>query len=171
MKAAFAKLTLLALVAVLGASATASAQCAPTPLASFGPLNPFHGAPNYYVDTTGRALELCLDNNPLLVNQLCLLALPDPGAPVSFPDNFGDENANGSGTDARASIHGDVLHSRPAVVNYNRNTPSDENDIVAYYGSNDAVFRAIKGGFGSGAGEEEGRVGSSAIGRVSRASR
>jgi type IV pilus assembly protein PilY1 len=69
-------------------------------------------------------------------------------------DNFGDENANGSGTDARASIHGDVLHSRPAVVNYNRNTPSDENDIVAYYGSNDAVFRAIKGGLGSGAGSE-----------------
>jgi type IV pilus assembly protein PilY1 len=69
-------------------------------------------------------------------------------------DNNGDENANGINTDARASIHGDVLHSRPAVINYNRNNPSDDNDVVAFYGSNDAVFRAIQGGLGAGSGSE-----------------
>jgi type IV pilus assembly protein PilY1 len=69
-------------------------------------------------------------------------------------DNNGDENANGSGSDARAMIHGDVLHSRPAVINYNRNTPADENDVVAFYGSNDGVFRAVKGGLGAGGGSE-----------------
>ncbi|MDH3319249.1 MAG: hypothetical protein OEO84_06110, partial [Betaproteobacteria bacterium] len=47
-------------------------------------------------------------------------------------------------TDIRASIHGDVLHSRPAVVNYNRY--GDDNDIYAYYGSNDGLLRALKGG-------------------------
>ncbi|MPZ46741.1 MAG: pilus assembly protein PilY [Betaproteobacteria bacterium] len=73
---------------------------------------------------------------------------------VRGQDNNGDENANGSSTDTRASVHGDVLHSRPAVVNYNRNSPSDENDVIAFYGSNDGVFRAIKGGQGTGAGSE-----------------
>ena len=47
-------------------------------------------------------------------------------------------------TDIRASIHGDVLHSRPAVVNYNRY--GDDNDIYAFYGSNDGLLRALKGG-------------------------
>jgi len=48
-------------------------------------------------------------------------------------------------TDARASIHGDVLHSRPAVVNYNR-YPNDDNDIFVFYGGNDGIFHAIQGG-------------------------
>lgn len=63
---------------------------------------------------------------------------------VRGTDNFEDENANLSSTDARAFLHGDLLHSRPAVVNYNR-TPGDR-DIVVYYGSNDGIFRAVKGG-------------------------
>jgi len=78
-------------------------------------------------------------------------------------DNLQDENGNSSSTDVRASIHGDVLHSRPAVVNYNRhgaNTPNgpdgvagtaDDNtnndDVYIFYGSNDGLFRAVKGGF------------------------
>ena len=60
-------------------------------------------------------------------------------------DQF-DENANADLTDIRASVHGDVLHSRPAVINYGRNGPTDENDVYAFYGSNDGIFRAIKGG-------------------------
>src|SRR6185503_18741779 len=53
-------------------------------------------------------------------------------------------------TDARASIHGDVLHSRPATINYSR-YPTDQrlaandNDIYAFYGSNDGMLHAIKG--------------------------
>lgn len=38
----------------------------------------------------------------------------------------------------RPSVHGDVLHSRPAVVNYN-------GDVIVFYGSNDGVFHAING--------------------------
>lgn len=63
---------------------------------------------------------------------------------VRGADNKEDENMNLSYTDSRAYIHGDLLHSRPAVVNYNR-TPGDR-DVMVYYGSNDGVFRGVKGG-------------------------
>ena len=71
---------------------------------------------------------------------------------VRGEDNYEDENANSSFTDTRASMHGDVLHSRPAVVNYNRRTSDTaniDNDVYIFYGGNDGVFRAVKGGFGS----------------------
>ncbi len=64
---------------------------------------------------------------------------------VRGQDNFEDENGDGFSTDVRASIHGDVLHSRPAVVNYNRH--GNDDDVFVFYGANDGVFRAIKGGF------------------------
>jgi type IV pilus assembly protein PilY1 len=63
-----------------------------------------------------------------------------------------DENVNGTIGDVRASIHGDVLHSRPAVVNYNRT--GDDNDIVVFYGGNDGMLHATKGGQGAGGGVE-----------------
>ena len=68
-------------------------------------------------------------------------------------DNASDENLDGSFTDIRSSVHGDVLHSRPAVVNYNRY--GDDNDVVIFYGSNDGLFRAVKGGQGSTDGYEK----------------
>ena len=64
---------------------------------------------------------------------------------VRGADNNEDENGDGLTTDVRASIQGDVLHSRPAVVNYNRH--GNDDDVYIYYGSNDAIFRAVKGGF------------------------
>lgn len=68
-------------------------------------------------------------------------------------DNKLDENIDGSLTDVRSTVHADVLHSRPALINYNRN--SDDNDVVAFYGSNDGLFRAVQGGKGSDGGEEK----------------
>ncbi|MDO9173694.1 MAG: PilC/PilY family type IV pilus protein, partial [Actinomycetota bacterium] len=56
-------------------------------------------------------------------------------------DNKEDENVNSSLVDCRASIHGDVLHSRPLVVNY-----GDATGIYAFYGANDGTFRAVKAG-------------------------
>ena len=63
-------------------------------------------------------------------------------------DNAEDENANASTTDVRASIHGDVLHSRPLVVNYNRggSFPSGDNDVVIFYGTNGGAIHAVQGG-------------------------
>ncbi len=69
---------------------------------------------------------------------------------VRGQDNKQDENSNSSTTDMRASVHGDVLHSRPAVVNYNRGgangSNTGDNDVFVYYGTNDGVFRAVQGG-------------------------
>lgn len=78
---------------------------------------------------------------------------------VRGQDNLSDENANGSLTDIRASVHGDVLHSRPAVVNYNR-FPADptysSSDVFVFYGANDGIFRAVKGGFTNKSGQPTG---------------
>lgn len=53
-------------------------------------------------------------------------------------------------TTVRPSIHGDVLHSRPAVVNYGGTT-----GVVVYYGANDGQLRAVNGNqSGTGAGQE-----------------
>lgn len=80
-------------------------------------------------------------------------------------DNAGNEtsdgpcplNSDGSRTandgtacsiNVRPSIHGDVLHSRPAVINYgdiDSDNPDGESDVVVFYGSNDGHFRAING--------------------------
>ncbi len=52
------------------------------------------------------------------------------------------------GTSSAAGIrpfsHGDVVHSRPAVINYNRF--GDDDDVGIFYGANDGLLRAIQGG-------------------------
>ncbi|MBI2319203.1 MAG: hypothetical protein HYU75_19945, partial [Betaproteobacteria bacterium] len=67
-------------------------------------------------------------------------------------ENAEDENADALLTDVRASIHGDVLHSRPAVINYNRT--GDDNDVFIFYGANDGIFHAVRGGFAANSGNE-----------------
>lgn len=69
----------------------------------------------------------------------------------------------------RPSVHADVLHSRPAVVNYGGTT-----GVVVYYGTNDGVFHAINGnqtrGIGSvrPGGELWGFVAPEFLGKLSR---
>lgn len=55
-------------------------------------------------------------------------------------DNNGDESGPGLPINIRPSVHGDVLHSRPTVINYGGTT-----GVVVFYGANDGVFRAING--------------------------
>lgn len=57
-----------------------------------------------------------------------------------------EDNPTLSMTGVRGYLHGDVLHSRPAVINYNRSSQPANRDIVVYYGSNDGIFHAAKGG-------------------------
>jgi type IV pilus assembly protein PilY1 len=61
-----------------------------------------------------------------------------------------DDNPSGTATDIRGFIHGDVVHSRPVVINYNRT----DDDVYVYYGANDGLFRAVRGGQGSNGGQE-----------------
>ncbi len=63
---------------------------------------------------------------------------------VRGEDNKNDENLDGVATDIRARPHGDLLHSRPSVVNYNRSV--GDRDIMVYYGANDGFVHAVKGG-------------------------
>ena len=65
-------------------------------------------------------------------------------------DNAGDERGPGGSVNIRPSVHGDVLHSRPAVVNYGGDT-----GVVVFYGANDGLLRAVNGNqSGTGAGQE-----------------
>lgn len=48
-----------------------------------------------------------------------------------------NEDIDTSTTETRASIHGDVVHSRPLPINYG-------NQVVVYYGANDGNFRAVE---------------------------
>jgi hypothetical protein len=67
----------------------------PTPLpdngvGDYGPIDPAHGFPTWYQDSTGRQYELCLEG------PLCLSNLPDPAkpalvAPLAADSNFPDE--------------------------------------------------------------------------------
>ena len=59
---------------------------------------------------------------------------------VRGEDNVGDEQSPGNGINIRPSVHGDVVHSRPTIINYGGSI-----GVVVYYGSNDGVFRAING--------------------------
>ncbi len=58
-------------------------------------------------------------------------------------DNQIDENLNGSYTDRRLSMHGDVVHSRPVAINFAADgaTPN----VVVFYGANDGMLRAVNG--------------------------
>jgi len=70
---------------------------------------------------------------------------------VRGADNVsGDEYGPGGTTTVRPSVHGDVLHSRPAVVNF-----GGDIGIVAFYGANDGMLHAVNGNqTGTGAGNE-----------------
>jgi type IV pilus assembly protein PilY1 len=57
---------------------------------------------------------------------------------VRGQDSVGDELSPGGTINIRPSIHGDVVHSRPAVVNYGGSI-----GVAAFYGSNDGVFHAV----------------------------
>jgi type IV pilus assembly protein PilY1 len=64
-----------------------------------------------------------------------------------------DENGFKVGTantDVRPSVHGDVLHSRPIVLDFGGTT-----GVYVFYGGNDGMFRAIKGGQAATDGKEQ----------------
>lgn len=54
-----------------------------------------------------------------------------------------DEDLDGVTAETRASIHGDVIHSRPQPVNFGGGVGS-----VIYYGANDGAYRAVAGATG-----------------------
>ncbi|MDQ3565705.1 MAG: PilC/PilY family type IV pilus protein [Pseudomonadota bacterium] len=77
--------------------------------------------------------------------------------------NAGDGPPDGTGAyqtynesvnpkEVRPTVHGDVVHSRPLVINYGNGTT---NDVVVFYGAGDGMLHAVDGNqSGSGAGQE-----------------
>lgn len=90
-----------------------------------------------------------------------LITNPALGADVTARSNLIDwmRGTNNAGDEAgpttdpvttiRPSVHGDVLHSRPAVVNYGGTT-----GVVVFYGANDGMLHAVSGDQVSGSGSE-----------------
>jgi type IV pilus assembly protein PilY1 len=81
---------------------------------------------------TGRNMQAYSNNTP-----------PDKDLLIRWlrgEDNYGDEKGPQHGVTVRPSVHGDVLHSRPLVINY-----GDSRGIAVFYGSNDGVYRAVNG--------------------------
>lgn len=77
---------------------------------------------------------------------------------VRGADNTSPSDENGPGTvtgasgtvTVRGSIHGDVIHSSPAVINYGGST-----GVVVFYGTNGGMLHAVRGAkTGTGAGQE-----------------
>jgi len=67
-------------------------------------------------------------------------------------NNAGDEGGPSTvpATTIRPSVHGDVLHSRPAVINFGGTT-----GVMVFYGANDGMLHAVNGNqTGTGAGEQ-----------------
>ncbi len=59
---------------------------------------------------------------------------------VRGADNASDEQGPGGTTTVRPTVHGDVLHSRPLVVNY-----GGTRGVVVFYGTNSGFLHAING--------------------------
>jgi type IV pilus assembly protein PilY1 len=55
-----------------------------------------------------------------------------------------DENGNGNKTEVRASVHGDVVHSRPLPVDYGGSA-----GVTVFYGSNDGMLHAVNASTGA----------------------
>ena len=68
--------------------------------------------------------------------------------------NVQDDNPIQEATRVRGYLHGDVLHSRPVVINYNRLGEILNRDIAVFYGANDGIVHAVKGGADDGDGGE-----------------
>lgn len=61
----------------------------------------------------------------------------------TFGYDVNDEDANGVTNEPRASIHNDIIHSRPLPVNF-----GGSRGVELYYGANDGTFRAVSGSTG-----------------------
>lgn len=85
-----AVLVMLTLVAQAAQAVTQVTVNSTVALKAVGPTSAVHGFPSWYQDSTGTRLEPCLDGD----NPECGFLpgdIPDPDAPIAFPDNFPEE--------------------------------------------------------------------------------
>lgn len=87
-----------------------------------------------YLAAFSLGAEGCAADLPLLIDWI-------RGADNTVPSNEAAQGPQGLGpSPVRASVHGDVLHARPLLINYGAD------GIVAFYGANDGMLRAVRAG-------------------------
>lgn len=129
--------------------------------AAVTPFNPYSDAPDGPIVEKGGVGEMLrLGNNPpttnttptyqvnrtiytLSGNAFAPFNTTTTGLPASVVNFISgqdtqDENANGNLTEARPSIHGDAIHSRPLPIDYGSTI-----GVTVFYGANDGTFRAV----------------------------
>ncbi|MBP0620083.1 pilus assembly protein [Cupriavidus consociatus] len=111
----------------------ASGACSGKTLASFDTSN------GWLTGTSGQA---ALNTTVADVNNLINWVRGRDVRALSESTIAGAELQKGPGgsVTVRGSVHGDVLHSRPVVINYGGTT-----GVVVFYGANDGVFHAVNG--------------------------
>jgi type IV pilus assembly protein PilY1 len=136
-----------------------------------GQINPFSDLPDGPFVEKGGAAEVIRRNNDGATtswqvnrNMFAMVsgsfasfaASTDPLKEWTRGRDVNDENRDSLGpissstnlnnNQTRPSLHGDVIHSRPLVVNYNTksgSTVTTDKPTVVYYGANDGTFRAV----------------------------
>ena len=115
-------------------------------------------ARNIYTNKDTTQADLTLGANPfnttnITKDDLDLTSDSDRDKLVNFIIGFDayDDNSNSNTTEKREWIMGDVLHSKPLVVNYNRYTfdttneaNCDVNKTMIFVGTNDGMLHAFK---------------------------
>jgi type IV pilus assembly protein PilY1 len=100
--------------------------------------------PTWAVNRTIYTLNGLTSTNLQLFKSTTLGGTNQALANFMVGQDVNDENANGNTTEARPSLHGDEIHSRPTPVDYGAS-----GGVVAYYGSNDGMLRAINASTGA----------------------
>jgi type IV pilus assembly protein PilY1 len=97
--------------------------------------------------TQCSSLTLFDDSNNDITAALLGVDATDPDEPEDTINwargaDVEDEDGDGVFTDMRASVHGDVVHSRPVAINYNTDASPA---VVVFYSGNDGMLRAVNG--------------------------
>jgi type IV pilus assembly protein PilY1 len=100
--------------------------------------------PTWAVNRTLYTLNGLTSTNLTTFSKTTLGGTNQPLANFMMGQDVNDENNNGNITEARPSLHGDEIHSRPLPVDYTGAT-----GVVVYYGSNDGMLRAINASNGA----------------------
>lgn len=114
------------------------------------------GAQAYQLrSTTARSVKTCsptsctaltnFDNTTVTQTMLGAASIMERDALINWQigQDVDDENINGiTTTETRASVHGDVVHSRPVAINHGTDASPQ---VVVYYGGNDGILRAVNG--------------------------
>jgi type IV pilus assembly protein PilY1 len=131
----------------LGSCSTAGTDVSNSP---DGPITEKGAQAQQLRSTTTRAMKTCTAFNCASLVDFTSASVTDAMlGGTAGNKNFqrgidvNDEDIDGNNsTEMRASVHGDVVHSRPVAVNYGTDAAPE---VVVFYAANDGALRAVNG--------------------------